>query len=145
MISFAVSVEKSAFVTLIGFSADIGVILGDTKENCSSRTLVIIGLGCTLHLYNFSDTVVCINFRVQLVLFWQISQITYSVPFSVTAELTAGSGGGQGQFALACYYLFTYVTSLLIDMYFVGLATGVLNLAIVIPQVSLFFCLFASF
>nr|XP_009394464.1 PREDICTED: sucrose transport protein SUT4 isoform X3 [Musa acuminata subsp. malaccensis] len=36
--------------------------------------------------------------------------ITYSVPFSVTAELTAGSGGGQ------------------------GLATGVLNLAIVIPQ-----------
>ncbi|KAF9592864.1 hypothetical protein IFM89_018418 [Coptis chinensis] len=36
--------------------------------------------------------------------------ITYSVPFSVTAELTADSGGGQ------------------------GLATGVLNLAIVIPQ-----------
>ncbi|XP_072977916.1 sucrose transport protein SUT4 isoform X1 [Typha angustifolia] len=36
--------------------------------------------------------------------------ITYSVPFSVTAELTAGTGGGQ------------------------GLATGVLNLAIVIPQ-----------
>ncbi|KAG2655140.1 sucrose transport protein SUT4-like isoform X3 [Panicum virgatum] len=37
--------------------------------------------------------------------------ITYSVPFSVTAELTAGSGGGQ------------------------GLATGVLNLAIVVPQI----------
>jgi solute carrier family 45 protein 1/2/4 len=37
--------------------------------------------------------------------------ITYSVPFSVTAELTAGSGGGQ------------------------GLATGVLNLAIVFPQI----------
>ncbi|KAL8518754.1 hypothetical protein ACS0TY_009931 [Phlomoides rotata] len=37
--------------------------------------------------------------------------ITYSVPFSVTAELTADSGGGQ------------------------GLAIGVLNLAIVIPQV----------
>ncbi|ONK79720.1 uncharacterized protein A4U43_C01F9370 [Asparagus officinalis] len=36
--------------------------------------------------------------------------ITYSVPFSVTAELTAGTGGGQ------------------------GLATGVLNLAIVVPQ-----------
>ncbi|CAA7403397.1 unnamed protein product [Spirodela intermedia] len=36
--------------------------------------------------------------------------ITYSVPYSMTAELTAGSGGGQ------------------------GLATGVLNLAIVIPQ-----------
>nr|XP_029116067.1 sucrose transport protein SUT4 isoform X3 [Elaeis guineensis] len=36
--------------------------------------------------------------------------ITYSVPFSVTAELTADTGGGQ------------------------GLATGVLNLAIVIPQ-----------
>ncbi|XP_008802408.1 sucrose transport protein SUT4-like isoform X2 [Phoenix dactylifera] len=36
--------------------------------------------------------------------------ITYSVPFSVTAELTAGTGGGQ------------------------GLSTGVLNLAIVIPQ-----------
>lgn len=36
--------------------------------------------------------------------------ITYSLPFSVTAELTADSGGGQ------------------------GLATGVLNLAIVIPQ-----------
>ncbi|KAF9593037.1 hypothetical protein IFM89_019782, partial [Coptis chinensis] len=36
--------------------------------------------------------------------------ITYSVPFSVTAEFTADSGGGQ------------------------GLATGVLNLAIVIPQ-----------
>ncbi|XP_010527885.1 PREDICTED: sucrose transport protein SUC3 isoform X2 [Tarenaya hassleriana] len=36
--------------------------------------------------------------------------ITYSVPFSVTAEVTAGSGGGQ------------------------GLAIGVLNLAIVIPQ-----------
>ncbi|KAJ6988406.1 sucrose transporter 5 [Populus alba x Populus x berolinensis] len=38
--------------------------------------------------------------------------ITYSVPFSVTAELTADSGGGQ------------------------GLAIGVLNLAIVIPQVD---------
>uniref|UniRef100_A0A0D9VMY2 Major facilitator superfamily (MFS) profile domain-containing protein n=1 Tax=Leersia perrieri TaxID=77586 RepID=A0A0D9VMY2_9ORYZ len=37
--------------------------------------------------------------------------ITYSVPFSVTAELTAGTGGGQ------------------------GLATGVLNLAIVVPQI----------
>ncbi|XXG87609.1 hypothetical protein AAC387_Pa11g2255 [Persea americana] len=36
--------------------------------------------------------------------------ITYSVPFAVTAELTADTGGGQ------------------------GLATGVLNLAIVIPQ-----------
>ncbi|XP_042985269.1 sucrose transport protein SUC3-like isoform X3 [Carya illinoinensis] len=36
--------------------------------------------------------------------------ITYSVPFSVTAELTADSGGGQ------------------------GLAIGVLNLAIVVPQ-----------
>ncbi|OIV93742.1 hypothetical protein TanjilG_16593 [Lupinus angustifolius] len=36
--------------------------------------------------------------------------ITYSVPFAVTAELTADSGGGQ------------------------GLATGVLNLAIVVPQ-----------
>ncbi|KAM7269555.1 hypothetical protein ACFE04_025052 [Oxalis oulophora] len=36
--------------------------------------------------------------------------ITYSVPFSLTAELTADSGGGQ------------------------GLAIGVLNLAIVIPQ-----------
>ncbi|VAI63568.1 unnamed protein product [Triticum turgidum subsp. durum] len=40
--------------------------------------------------------------------------ITYSVPFSVTAELTAGTGGGQ------------------------GLATGVLNLAIVAPQVGLY-------
>ncbi|XP_073102442.1 sucrose transport protein SUT4 isoform X2 [Elaeis guineensis] len=38
--------------------------------------------------------------------------ITYSVPFSVTAELTADTGGGQ------------------------GLATGVLNLAIVIPQTT---------
>uniref|UniRef100_A0A7N1A7F0 Sucrose transporter n=1 Tax=Kalanchoe fedtschenkoi TaxID=63787 RepID=A0A7N1A7F0_KALFE len=37
--------------------------------------------------------------------------ITYSVPFSVTAELTADSGGGQ------------------------GLAIGVLNLAIVAPQI----------
>ncbi|XP_022158985.1 sucrose transport protein SUC3 [Momordica charantia] len=36
--------------------------------------------------------------------------ITYSVPFSLTAELTADSGGGQ------------------------GLAIGVLNLAVVIPQ-----------
>ncbi|KAG6511998.1 hypothetical protein ZIOFF_030088 [Zingiber officinale] len=36
--------------------------------------------------------------------------IAYSVPFSMTAELTAGTGGGQ------------------------GLATGVLNLAIVVPQ-----------
>ncbi|KAG6482749.1 hypothetical protein ZIOFF_059387 [Zingiber officinale] len=36
--------------------------------------------------------------------------ITYSVPFSMTAELTAGTGGGQ------------------------GLAIGVLNLAIVVPQ-----------
>ncbi|XP_017409151.1 sucrose transport protein SUC3 isoform X3 [Vigna angularis] len=37
--------------------------------------------------------------------------ITYSVPFAVTAELTADSGGGQ------------------------GLAIGVLNLAIVVPQI----------
>ncbi|XP_031493185.1 sucrose transport protein SUT4 isoform X3 [Nymphaea colorata] len=40
--------------------------------------------------------------------------ITFSVPFSITAVLTADTGGGQ------------------------GLATGVLNLAIVIPQVELF-------
>ncbi|XP_012067601.1 sucrose transport protein SUC3 isoform X2 [Jatropha curcas] len=39
-----------------------------------------------------------------------LNSVTYSVPFSVTAELTANSGGGQ------------------------GLAIGVLNLAIVIPQ-----------
>lgn len=36
--------------------------------------------------------------------------VTYSVPFSITAELTADAGGGQ------------------------GLAIGVLNLAIVVPQ-----------
>ncbi|XP_028947822.1 sucrose transport protein SUC3 isoform X2 [Malus domestica] len=44
--------------------------------------------------------------------------ITYSVPFSVTAELTADAGGGQ------------------------GLAIGVLNLAIVVPQnqASYFIC-----
>ncbi|XP_074569987.1 sucrose transport protein SUT4-like [Curcuma longa] len=41
--------------------------------------------------------------------------ITYSVPFSMTAELTAGTGGGQ------------------------GLATGVLNLAIVVPQMIVAF------
>jgi solute carrier family 45 protein 1/2/4 len=29
-------------------------------------------------------------------------QITYSVPFSVTAELTAGTGGGQGS---CCRYI----------------------------------------
>ncbi|KAK1261172.1 Sucrose transport protein SUC3 [Acorus gramineus] len=39
-----------------------------------------------------------------------LNSITYSVPFSVTAELTADTGGGQ------------------------GLAIGVLNLAIVVPQ-----------
>ncbi|GAQ80673.1 sucrose transporter [Klebsormidium nitens] len=37
--------------------------------------------------------------------------VTFSVPFSLTAEVTAGSGGGQ------------------------GLAVGILNLAIVLPQV----------
>ncbi|KAL0918239.1 hypothetical protein M5K25_010237 [Dendrobium thyrsiflorum] len=42
--------------------------------------------------------------------------ITYSVPFSVTAELTADTGGGQ------------------------GLATGVLNLAIVVPQMIVSLC-----
>lgn len=29
-------------------------------------------------------------------------QITYSVPFSVTAELTADSGGGQGLWKINC-------------------------------------------
>jgi hypothetical protein len=39
-------------------------------------------------------------------------QILYSVPFAVTAQLAATKGGGQ------------------------GLCTGVLNISIVIPQVS---------
>uniref|UniRef100_A0A6N2NDU5 Uncharacterized protein n=1 Tax=Salix viminalis TaxID=40686 RepID=A0A6N2NDU5_SALVM len=48
--------------------------------------------------------------------------ITYSVPFSVTAELAADSGGGQDDSDVL------YLVS--------GLAIGFLNLAIVIPQVD---------
>nr|AWW87345.1 sucrose transporter [Quercus robur] len=47
--------------------------------------------------------------------------ITYSVPFSVTAELTADSGGGQVVILKSLYG-------------YTGLAIGVLNLAIVVPQ-----------
>jgi solute carrier family 45 protein 1/2/4 len=65
--------------------------------------------------------------------------ITYSVPFSVTAELTAGTGGGQG-LCCWCFFLLHYAHVILIDWgYFFyqspGLATGVLNLAIVVPQI----------
>lgn len=66
-------------------------------------------------------------------------QITYSVPFSVTAELTAGTGGGQG---LSCCYISPSTCVDFVGPYFggllylfAGLATGVLNLAIVVPQV----------
>jgi hypothetical protein len=116
-----------------------------------------------------------------------VLQITYSVPFSVTAELTAGTGGGQG---LCCrcidFFLLCLCDSLLPFSFFpllfhlpffvcypahaglplaypnllgttricccyvillltensstpsAGLATGVLNLAIVVPQVRYF-------
>ncbi|KAJ6321791.1 hypothetical protein OIU77_011799 [Salix suchowensis] len=49
--------------------------------------------------------------------------ITCSVPFSVTAEMTADSGGGQDDSDVP------YLVS--------GLAIGFLNLAIVIPQPNL--------
>ncbi|KAA8529448.1 hypothetical protein F0562_033753 [Nyssa sinensis] len=61
------------------------------------------------HVIGGNETIRIASLVVFALLGFPLS-ITYSVPFSVTAELTADTGGGQ------------------------GLAIGVLNLAIVIPQ-----------
>lgn len=45
-------------------------------------------------------------------------QITYSVPFSVTAELTAGTGGGQGS---SCYFISPSTCLHFVGPYFDGL------------------------
>ncbi|KAA3483917.1 sucrose transport protein SUC3-like [Gossypium australe] len=83
---------------------------GDPKGNASEIKLYDQGVregafGLLLNSCLFKEIVVFL-----LIYLCCSAQITYSVPFSVTAELTADSGGGQ------------------------GLAIGVLNLAIVIPQ-----------
>ncbi|PON99980.1 Sucrose/H+ symporter [Trema orientale] len=61
------------------------------------------------HVIGANDTIKTASLVVFALLGFPLA-ITYSVPFSVTAQLTADSGGGQ------------------------GLAIGVLNLAIVVPQ-----------
>lgn len=61
------------------------------------------------HVIGASETIKIASLVVFVLLGFPLA-ITYSVPFAVTAELTADSGGGQ------------------------GLAIGVLNLAIVVPQ-----------
>ncbi|PON40204.1 Sucrose/H+ symporter [Parasponia andersonii] len=61
------------------------------------------------HVIGANDTIKTASLVVFALLGFPLA-ITYSVPFSVTAKLTADSGGGQ------------------------GLAIGVLNLAIVVPQ-----------
>ncbi|XP_062111629.1 sucrose transport protein SUC3 isoform X2 [Humulus lupulus] len=61
------------------------------------------------HAIGGNDTIKTASLVVFAILGFPLA-ITYSVPFSVTAQLTADSGGGQ------------------------GLAIGVLNLAIVVPQ-----------
>jgi solute carrier family 45 protein 1/2/4 len=70
--------------------------------------IVFVAMACTGLITNSVEERV-----LALVLFTVLGfplAITYSVPYSVTAELTADSGGGQ------------------------GLAMGILNLAVVIPQ-----------
>lgn len=72
-------------------------------------------------------------------------QITYTVPFAVTAELTADSGGGQGIFEGCLTFFpgfFSWVLIIILThcmawvlCIWTGLAIGVLNLAIVVPQV----------
>lgn len=73
-------------------------------------------------------------------------QITYSVPFSITAELTADTGGGQGLYAMyfisiillpSFHNLNEHCLVIILKSLYgcTGLAIGVLNLAIVIPQV----------
>ncbi|RDX92622.1 Sucrose transport protein SUC3, partial [Mucuna pruriens] len=61
------------------------------------------------HVIGASESIKIASLVVFVLLGFPLA-ITYSVPFAVTAELTADSGGGQ------------------------GLAIGVLNLAIVVPQ-----------
>ncbi|KAL5553885.1 hypothetical protein UlMin_041286 [Ulmus minor] len=61
------------------------------------------------HVIGANDTIKIASLVVFALLGFPLA-ITYSVPFSVTAQLTADSGGGQ------------------------GLAIGVLNLSIVVPQ-----------
>ncbi|KAF7828076.1 sucrose transport protein SUC3 [Senna tora] len=61
------------------------------------------------HALGANETIKVASLVVFILLGFPLA-ITYSVPFAVTAELTANSGGGQ------------------------GLAIGVLNLAIVVPQ-----------
>lgn len=66
-------------------------------------------------------------------------QITYSVPYSVTAEVTADSGGGQGIYHRSSLNgPYTYPFLFCLEISSAGLAIGVLNLAIVIPQVMVY-------
>ncbi|KAL4574191.1 hypothetical protein LXL04_021017 [Taraxacum kok-saghyz] len=77
------SMAGTAVITLISVSGNQQVGENESIKNASLIIFAILGLPLA---------------------------ITYSVPFSITAELTADTGGGQ------------------------GLAIGVLNLAIVVPQ-----------
>lgn len=124
------------------YSSKLHHIIGANKTVKNSALIVFSLLGLPLSVSTRLHKILPCWVGSFLTLGSWMSQITYSVPFSVTAELTAGTGGGQG-LCCWCFFLLHYAHVILIDWgYFFyqspGLATGVLNLAIVVPQVSMF-------
>lgn len=77
-------------------------------------------------------------------------QITYSVPYAMISARIEALGLGQGRFLnivdasiFSSYLIFYFCNSLcfhLLFFFFAGLSMGVLNLAIVMPQVSFIYC-----
>ncbi|KAM0041306.1 hypothetical protein Hdeb2414_s0011g00364811 [Helianthus debilis subsp. tardiflorus] len=108
----------TAIITLISVkqSTEQNMVAGENEaiKNASLVIFAILGVPLAVTITNLLLCIIHSNllFFSLTSFFYAINlQITSSVPFSITAELTADIGGGQ------------------------GLAIGVLNLAVVVPQI----------
>ena len=120
--------------------ASFNILSGQIKQSRPQRLFFSLFSDCHSRLVSDPQHLLLVQLEDVLSPLLLHIQITYSVPFSVTAELTAGTGGGQG-LCRRCLLLCSMFQLLILTENACpcsGLATGVLNLAIVAPQVGLY-------
>lgn len=140
-----------SLMSVSDYKNGIEYIMDGNKTTRTAAVIVFALLGFPLAVcvflfkLSFSSFFSCSKVSLKYVInhiFSSLMQITYSVPFSVTAEVTADSGGGQGLWKDSYLH---YIHSFVLKSYIwgipnglisslLGLAIGVLNLAIVVPQ-----------
>lgn len=100
-----VCMAGTAIISLVSvreYSEGIQHVIGGSAAIRIASLIVfaLLGFPLAVSIFSLQYYLICLHFCPQsmclLVLIVCVLQITYSVPFSVTAELTADSGGGQG-------------------------------------------------